>query len=297
MALQYHCTRCGNDFEVPDSTAERTFKCTACGAEGAYLVSNTTPNPDRLSVDGLVVGSWRAFRGNAALMISVVLFGAAILQATLLLFGAPFTITEETYIPLRTMALFWAVLFLESVLIGIPVSCVLMLRGLGHFCDRAPQFAQCLQVSFRRLPAIFVSQFVGFILVVLMMVTLIGIPFGVYFLVSWIFSGVVALLTEKMNPLKILAGSRSLVRGEWLRVFLVGIVVWVVVIILAMPYYLMPLDVAKGLSVLGSIIFSSLLTLAVTLTEIVLYLQLRSEKEGLTKTQLAAEIDGLLSRS
>lgn len=301
MEIQYHCSRCGNDFSVTEIVAERDIRCTSCGAEGAYLAANTTPNPDHLMVGGLVVGSWRAFTANSGVMLAVAAVYILVLEFLCQISGArdPFSFgtSEITDADIGSVMTYFAISIVVGTLVGIPTMCVIYLRTLGYWCDRTPNLSQCLRASLRRLPAVFLVQFASGVLLTAMGVTVIGIPFAIFFLVAWTFGNITAFLTGGLNPFTMLAASREVVRGKWLLVFLVGVTVLVAALIVSSPYYFGLISPQDPSTIVASIFYGIVLVLVMGVLETVLYLQLRSDKEGLTKEQLAAEIDALLART
>ena len=119
-----------------------------------------------------------------------------------------------------------------------------------------------------------------------MSITIIGIPFAVYFAVRWDFIWQAALV-ERVGPRAALSRSSDFVRANWWRV--VGIML--VVIIIASVIGLLLALILGLIPILGPIIETILLTPIPTIAHTLLYYDLRVRKEQYGLKSLAGELD------
>jgi hypothetical protein len=117
--------------------------------------------------------------------------------------------------------------------------------------------------------------------VVLMAITIIGIPFAIYFGVRWSFI-LQTILIEGSGITESLSRSSNLVEGNWWRVF--GIMLLVALIVLAISFAL------SFIPVIGSIIGTVVATPIMAAAQTLLYYDLRYRKEGYNTETLAREL-------
>ncbi len=118
-----------------------------------------------------------------------------------------------------------------------------------------------------------------------MAITVIGIPFAIYFGVRWTFIWQVALL-QGIGPRDALSRSSDLVKGNWWRVvgilFVVGIIAGAISWILGLILGLIP--------VVGEIIGIILITPIAIIGATLLYYDLRVRREGYNLEKMASEL-------
>lgn len=111
--------------------------------------------------------------------------------------------------------------------------------------------------------------------VFLMAITIVGIPFAVYFGLRWYFA-LQAVLLEGASPMEALRGSSELVEGSWWRVL--GITIVVALVILAVS--IIPSIVLAFIPIIGSLFVNILVSPAYAIAKTVLYCDLRTRVEG-----------------
>lgn len=157
----------------------------------------------------------------------------------------------------------------------------------------------------RYLPVLGLSIVYG-LAIVLMMVTIVGIPAAIYFGVAWAVSFPVIVI-EQTRVLAALGRSRALVRGNWWRVLgtliMLGLIGFVVSLVLSLPMFLFTILAmlfepgsipAMTMQALGALVSAvgSLVTGVVAYCAIVLlYYDLRVRKEGFDLELLARQLD------
>lgn len=143
------------------------------------------------------------------------------------------------------------------------------------------------------------------VLVPLMIITIIGIPVAIYFVIAWLLSLHVAVIEDE-GAFASLSRSRALVKGHWWRVLgitlLVSFLVSIVQIIFALPAAAVGVPVLLGqshsistgaqaistlFSTAGSIVTGPIIYIAWLL----LYYDLRARKEGYDLEVLANQAD------
>jgi len=137
---------------------------------------------------------------------------------------------------------------------------------------------------FRRFWPMLGAILIAFLAVFLMAITIIGIPFAIYFGLRWYFVLQVSLL-EDASPVEALRGSSELVEGNWWRVL--GITFVLSLIISAVTF------LPTFIPIIGPIIVNILAWPAYTIVKILLYCDLRLRAEGaeqFNKDALARDI-------
>jgi len=120
---------------------------------------------------------------------------------------------------------------------------------------------------------------------------------GIYFAVRWSLS-VAAMMAEDIGPIKGMARSWNLVKGQWWRTFGVILIVLIMrfIIGIALGFMLGIIvgivtsgDVRLAVVAVGTTILSALISPIVTIALVLLYFDLRVRKEGLDLDQLAQQ--------
>ena len=124
---------------------------------------------------------------------------------------------------------------------------------------------------FRRFWPMLGAILIAFLAVFLMAITIIGIPFAIYFGLRWYFVLQVSLL-EDASPVEALRGSSELVEGNWWRVL--GITFVLSFIISAVTF------LPTFVPIIGPIIVNILAWPAYTIVKTLLYCDLRLRAEG-----------------
>ncbi|MBI3965940.1 MAG: glycerophosphoryl diester phosphodiesterase membrane domain-containing protein [Chloroflexi bacterium] len=181
-----------------------------------------------------------------------------------------------------------------------------MVHAISEIClGRPPAVGASLAIAPGRfLPMLGVSL-LTFLAVGLMIITIIGLPFALYFSIAWGFTLPLVVL-ERIGVLRSFSRSRSLVRGNWWRVlgvtllymllsFVVGIVagipgaiLTVVIAVLRLPESFQILS--GSLNVLASTAAGILVSPFSYAGWVLMYYDLRSRKEGFDLELLAAEV-------
>ena len=120
----------------------------------------------------------------------------------------------------------------------------------------------------------------------------IGIPLFIYLLVIWYFF-VPPIILEGKGPLAALERSRELVRGSWWRVFGIGVVFVLIEFGLLVVGSIAASILASLIPAMGDILNTGVVALLFPINAVgatLVYLDLRTRKEGYTLEEMASEI-------
>ena len=151
---------------------------------------------------------------------------------------------------------------------------------------RTISIGRAYRSAWTRLGAMIGAEILACLAILGMSITIIGIPFAIYFAVRWDFIWQAALV-ERVGPRAALSRSSDVVRGNWWRV--VGIML--VVIIIASVIGILLALILGLIPILGPIIGTILLTPIPTIAHTLLYYDLRVRKEQYGLKSLAGELD------
>ena len=189
---------------------------------------------------------------------------------------------------------YWlGVLIIATWLTSIIMAGALIYGVSGQILGRPIAVGRAYSFAVGRFGAMLGASFLSGLAVFLMAITIIGIPFAIFFAVRWAFVYQTASL-ERCGPLAALARSSDLVRGNWWRVFgillLIGILLVITNVIANGILGLIPF-VGPILLVVVAVLFAPVWIIAPTL----LYHELRVRRDGLVgydPTVLARELEG-----
>lgn len=175
---------------------------------------------------------------------------------------------------------------LLAALIAIVVNALMnnsMIHVVGqqYFTDKI-SLGNAFSAGLKKLVLVLLAGLVRGILIFLMAITIIGIPFAIYYMVKWIFVTHV-ILFEGKGVTESLSRSSELTKGNWWRIVAYLIVVWIIVAIISGILGRIP--IVGG--AIGSIITMPLTIIATTL----IYFSLRVEKEQYNTAQLKINME------
>ena len=189
--------------------------------------------------------------------------------------------------------LYWiGILIITSWLALILMNGALIYGVSGQILERPIPVGRSYSFSLGRFGAMLGPSILAGLAVLLMAITIVGIPFAIFFGVRWAFVYQTASL-ERCGPLAALARSSDLVRGNWWRVFgillLIGILLAIANGIASGVVDRIPL-VGPILLLVVAVLFAPVWIIAQTL----LYHDLRVRRDGLVgygPEVLASELD------
>jgi len=240
-------------------------------------MSNTLESRD---LGGIIGETFRIYRRNFLRLIAIVAVVEVIL--VILSYVKMPLINEqriETMIPgLLVVVVIFVVVY--ALMQGALIHAVAE-QSLG----RKVSIGRAYSRAFKRLGAMIGGELLAGLALLGMCITVIGIPFAIYFGVRWYFIWQAALV-EGVGPRAALSSSSDLVRGDWWRVFgimfVVGLISGVAGLILGFTVGFIPI---VGQTIAGILVTPIFLT-ASTL----LYFDLRVRQEGYNLETMAREL-------
>lgn len=235
---------------------------------------------------GILGETFRIYRRNFLRLIAIV----AIVQGILGILGVVLVSVFVLPVVMTEGGIESVAPFVVAMIILVVVSIVayaLMEGALIHAISeqnlrQTVSIGRAYRFAWGRLGAMIGAEILAGLAILGMSITIVGIPFAIYFGVRWAFIWQAALL-EGAGPRAALSRSSDVVGGDWWRVvgitFVVGIIAGAISVILG----IIPI---VG-SIVGSILATSIAIAAATL----LYYDLRVRKEGYSVETLAQELD------
>ena len=117
------------------------------------------------------------------------------------------------------------------------------------YLGRRPKVRGAYAAGMRRFGGALVLSLLVSLALILMAVTIVGIPAAIYFGVSWLLAPQVLLL-EDLGVRKAVGRSRALVSGSWWRVAGIGVLIFLLEAVIQMVFSL-PQTILQGVAVLS----------------------------------------------
>lgn len=232
----------------------------------------------------VVSDTWRIYKDNfwkivaisAIVQIPASIFFAvmiSILAGMGIASGLPLTELSGSFI--AALVVFFAVLMVGLVLMFIVLEAAVTHAVCQQYVWQPISVKLAFRQTFRRFWPMLGAFIIAFLAVFAMYITIIGIPFAIYFGLRWFFVFQASLL-EDASPIEALRGSSELVAGNWWRVLGITIVLWL--IISAVTF--LPSVILAFIPFIGPAIVNIVLWPAITIGKTVLYSDLRMRAEG-----------------
>jgi len=180
-----------------------------------------------------------------------------------------------------TMVAFIVVFAIVSIVAGVLMTGAVIHAVSEQYVRKTISIGEAYRFALGRLGSMLGAAALAGLAVFGMAITVIGIPFAVYFGVRWLFVYQAALL-EVTGPRAALSRSSALVKGTWWRVFGIILVIGIIVFAASAILGLIP--------VVGSIIGTILVTPFGVAGGTLLYYDLRVRKEEYSLEGLASEL-------
>ena len=287
------CEKCGQDNYADASS------CTWCGGPlTPEIISNLIPHRD---LGQLINHTFSLFGQNFAQFIAISLPVPLIgFVGFLLLPEPPFDSTSEI-----TQEAFFEY-FVDLISVMIPLTLLIGLAALisqgatihavgMRYLGQKINVLRSYRIAIGKAWILVVAGLVvilGFLISLILMLVLIGIPLGFFLLVSWAFVFPVVMI-ERAGPISALEGSYNLVKGSRCRVLGIGIVFVLLNMVLGMVVGTATTaagSFSEPVAAIVSGIFQMLLMQFMIIGLTVVYFDLRSRKNRLTLDSLAIEL-------
>jgi len=246
--------------------------------EGGVTMNNML---EPRNLGGILGETFGIYGRNFLRLIAIV----AIVGVILGILGYVLTLSDIALgVTVESLALFTLIMII--LLVCSIVVCSLMEGALIHAVSEQSlghtiSIGRAYSFAWRRLGAMLGATILAGLACGLMAITIIGIPFAIYFGIRWVFICQTVLL-EDVSPRDALSRSSDLVKDNWWRVFgivlVVGIIVWVIGWVVG---YIPVVG-----STLGIILSTPIAITGATL----LYYDLRVRKEGYNLETMAREL-------
>jgi len=246
----------------------------------------------------LITDTFNIYKKNWFYYLAIVV--PFVLINSLIGWGIFRTITGTAYLPGIYFPDTWSLWNLFAILgfgllgalVGIIIS-ALMNNVLIHavaqqYHTQQISLGNALSAGIRKLVAVLLAGLLRGIIIFVLMITIIGIPFAIYYMVKWIFVTHV-ILFEGKGVSESLSRSSDLTKDNWWRIVVYVIIVAILTGIISSIFGLIiPAVGTFDLGVtIGSIIVAPITIIATTL----IYFTLRVEKEQYNTAQLKIDLD------
>lgn len=189
--------------------------------------------------------------------------------------------------PMEALFLFIPMVVMATVLTVVSVVAAILMQGaLVHaiseqYFKQPVNIGQAYRFAWRRMGSLIGAGFLAGLVIMALCVTVIGIPAGIYFAITWAFIWQAALL-EGCGPRAALRRSSALVKESWWRVLGVMLLFGLIAGAISGVLGIIP--------VLGSIVGAILSAPIAIIGSTLLYYDLRVRKEGYSLEVLAGEL-------
>ncbi len=263
------CSSCGSPLvAAPESSEARPFR-----APG--LESGTLPPRD---LGGLISETFAVYGRSFWPFVSIAV------------------VPEIVFIVAGLAPIFAAtILFLVGILLSILAAGAGIYAVAQHYVGPGIDVGRCFSEAWQRAFNLVVAAIVVFLAIVgsvILMVIIVGIPLFFYLFVIWFFVFHVIML-ENRYSLAALGRSRQLVRGSWWRVFGIGIIFVLLMLVLTIVLSIPATILASTNAAAGNVATAVIGTLMSPIAYIggtLVYFDLRVRKEGYTLELLASEM-------
>ncbi len=306
MALKFDCRDCGKTIVIKYLKVGEVAKCRNCGAE--IVVPGAASEVDEEPQYHKPVAAEPAEHEAATVIIPCELGPrnlGSILAETFKIyqnnFFRLFIIVAIPEVFLVVLVYFWtpelspsgeieytanSIIAFVIIVVVYFVAYALWEGALIHaiseqYLRRPVSIVRAYRFAWGRLGAMIFAEILAGLAVGVMFITVIGIPFAIYFAVRWIFIWQAALL-EGCGPKAALSRSSDLVKGNWWRVLGVILVLSIVIMIISF--------VLERIPTVGSTIETIISTLVFITGVTLLYFDLRVRKEGYSLETLGEEL-------
>ena len=306
MSLKFRCKSCGEDIITAKALRRgHPWMCRECGAvniipESAVetdeepTLSKQIPVPE-VTVEPSFLGPRRTaeiinelltiYRRNFGPIIGISIIGGVPL---LILNIFVLDLTQFEHVDFGVLAirsfLLSTVLAIPAVIIGSLMGGAMFFGICDYYLGRNINVRRCYYFSIKRAGQLIGSTLLRYAVVGSLAWTVVGSPFAIFFLVSWLFC-VQAAMLEGAGPVRALSRSRKHVKEDWWRVFGIFLLLLLATSIAVIIPYFVLIIVFYPMAVL--------MTPIIELAYSLIYFDLRVRKEGYNPEMLQKEMEEL----
>jgi len=240
-------------------------------------------NLERRDIGAIFDETFRIYGRHFLKLIAIV----AIVQIPLGILGY-LTNDPYSYIPLGISILAGIVSFVASLITG-----PLVMGGLIHAISKQYLIQQIdignsYNFAWYRIGSLLITTIIVGLACFLMAITIVGIPFAIYFGIRWSFC-IPAVIIEDRKPMAAISRSSQLVKDNWWRVFCYAIISLLIALAIGLVisiFSLIPGVPSQFVSTIVGILITPIVSILLTL----LYFDIRLQKEGYSFEKLAQEL-------
>jgi hypothetical protein len=238
---------------------------------------------------GSIISNTFTIYGNnffKLICLSLILFGlSAIIAVLVIFFAAGQALNRGGFNPALTVSFIFSmfIIIILMIIARIYIDSMIIVIVAGHFRGKA-SVGRAFRAVTNRFWVILGASLLSTLACIGMVVTVIGIPFAIYFGLCWSFIPHVILL-EGRGVTESLSRPVDLTKQNWWRVWGIMFVMSLVIFAMGMATYFIPV-----VSIIASFMIEPLGIVAATL----LYFDLRVRKEDYAMDRLDADLNRLL---
>ena len=316
MGYKFKCQKCSSEIIVKYCFIGDIIECKNCkakvfipedametGEKPQYLLkienlqSKERMNvfPEKSNEEGIMtltkIGNWRfinilgeLFRVYGKNFIKFISLSIIILFIFFLL-SLPVMISIDIATDDDTDILISPVYILTSLLLLLIIlplmHCVIIYAISKQYFTKSFSISLAFRAALRKLGTAIVALVSRIITFILLLITIVGIPFAFDLWISWIFAFNVIVIENVRNPFDAFKRSSELIEGYWWRSFGMILIFNAIAVIINLSLRRIPI-----LSMFGAALSCPIITIGYTL----LYFDLRVRKEGYSLQKLAEEL-------
>ena len=272
-----YCIRCGTDMSAPPLPQGPSAAGPVAGAP--QQTGRRLPIRD---LGDLVGETFKVYRQSfRAFLLIVFVAQVPLLVAQLIPTSASFLVV-------------YILLIVTAVVLGLVAAGAMAVAVASQYLGREIRVRVCYGLAWARLVSLAASAIVYAVALALSFATIIGIPLSFYLLVRWYFSAQAIMLEGKRGPRQALGRSHQLTRGSWWRLFGIGIV-FIILLMVTGSVAIIPGSIASIFSSAVGIVLIALGQSVVLpigyIGATLVYFDLRARKEGYSLAEMAADAD------
>jgi len=172
---------------------------------------------------------------------------------------------------------------LLAMIINAMMNCTFIHAMGQQYFEQKISLGNAFSAAFKKIVAVVLAILIRGIIIVVLFITLIGIPVAIYLAIKWLFITHV-ILFEGKGLSESLSRSSELTKNNWWRIL--GYIIVVAIVVGLINWVLGYIPVVG--SAIGTIISAPITIIATTL----IYLSMRVEKEKYSIDQLKSDLDG-----
>ncbi|MCK4575463.1 hypothetical protein KAU34_03560 [candidate division WOR-3 bacterium] len=323
MGYKFKCQKCGNDIIVKYCTIGEPVQCKSCGASNVVPEDpiETTDKPEYLlkyearhpkdtfteiqrqpetketvitpgilgprDFGEIVAETFKLYSKNFLKMIAIVSIPQIMLYIPILAITILYLVHGANTNPFIFIAVYFAMIVVSFIFTPL-MECAIVYSISARYMGKSICIKDAYRFAFKKLGVALGAAMLASLCIGALTITIIAIPVALYFVFLWSFMFQIAMV-EKVSPWRVLLRSSFLIKGFWIRIFYISLVLSLIGGII---YGILGIIPFIGI-LIGSILASPVSFIGIAL----LYFDMRVRKEGYTLEKLAEELALNVSQS